>query len=161
MGYTHYWTFKPIPKGQAKQVEANYQLALRQCSRVIKKYNAQFPSGDYRRLSGYSAHCKVGQYGGLHFNGCKDEAHEDFTMREHYTQNLEDTNNFCKTARKPYDDVVVACICIMKHYLGDLFKVVSDGCMLDWDKGLILARITLKMRNIRMPQELRYCTHRH
>ena len=39
MGYTHYWTFKPIPRGQAKLIEQRYQLAVRQCTRVIHRYN--------------------------------------------------------------------------------------------------------------------------
>lgn len=147
MGYTHYWTFKPAPKSEASKVEEKYQLAIRQCNRVIKAYNKQFDKGDYRRLSGFSAHCKTGQYGGIHINGSGDEAHEDFTLREHYSQNLEsDAFNFCKTARKPYDDVVVACLIILKHYLKELIHIQSDGYADEWLDGKHLAETELRMR---------------
>ena len=156
MGYTHYWTFKPIPRGQAKLIEQRYQLAVRQCTRVIQVYNKQFPKGDDRRLSGFSAHVKIGEYGGINFNGCLHNAHETFTMREHYKQNLEHSDNFCKTGRTPYDAVVVACLCIMKHYLGDLFEVASDGYMQDWFEGFFLAKRILRMINIQIPLNIKY-----
>ena len=35
--------------------------------------------------------------------------------------------NFCKTAHKPYDAVVVAVLSCLRHYMGDVFIIDSDG----------------------------------
>jgi hypothetical protein len=35
--------------------------------------------------------------------------------------------DFCKTARKPYDLPVCACLIVLQHYFGDQFRVSSDG----------------------------------
>jgi hypothetical protein len=160
MGYTHYWTFKPIPKGKAKQVEAKYQRAIKECSTVVRSYSKA--NGG---LSGFTAHCKPGLYGGLQVNGSKDEGHEEFSLREHYNQNFEKCNprmlecsensfHFCKTARKPYDKVVVACLLILKRHLGDLIEVSSDGDCCDWWSGQIIADLTLNKKH-QIPNTIR------
>lgn len=43
---------------------------------------------------------------------------------------------FTKTAFKPYDLAVNACLIIIKHYLGDKIKVSSDGEMKDWQDAI-------------------------
>lgn len=153
MGYTHYWTFKTPPKGTAKQVEASYQQAIKACNKVVRAWQDQNPKGswfrDAMRLSGYSAHAEG--YGGLEINGKGSNAHEPFTLREHYRQNLEDSSNFCKTARKPYDTVVVACLTILKHYLGDLIEISSDGCRNDWTEGVDFAKLVTKLKTLENP----------
>jgi hypothetical protein len=147
MGYTHYWKFKDVPRGNAKNAEESYQLAIRQCQRVIKTYNAEMKKIDDKhpeRLSGYSAHTKVDEYGGLKFNGVGELAHEDFTAREHYSEN--EGFNFCKTAQKPYDTVVTACLIVLEYYMGGLIEVSSDGDSTDWESGLELAKRVLKIK---------------
>jgi hypothetical protein len=136
MGYTHYFTFRKPAKGQAKTIEIAYQRAIADCQRVIKRYYA-----DHGGLSGYSAHTAIGAYGGINVNGKGDDGHETFALREHFSQNLDsDAFNFCKTARKPYDLVVTACLAILKHRLGDCVTVSSDGRASDWAKGVAYAR---------------------
>lgn len=39
--------------------------------------------------------------------------------------------SFCKTAQKPYDDLVVACLVALKHHFPEV-KVSSDGEDEDW-----------------------------
>ena len=147
MGYTHYWTFKTPSKikGNADRAEIAYQKAIDDCSKIARVYNAECRANglDMDRLSGFTAHCKKGKYGGVLINGKQENAHEDFSAREHFRQNFEDGldgSNFCKTARKPYDIVVVACLAVLKHRLGDLIDVSSDGNAKDWTQGLELAR---------------------
>lgn len=145
MGYTHYWSFNSRPKGSAQDVEQAYQLALRQCQRILRAYNAEVKELDSKhpaRLSGYSVHTKVYTYGGLQFNGTKELSHEDFCLREHFSQN---ENNFCKTNRKPYDIVVVACLFTLKHYLGPTFSWSSDGQWHDLEPGRQLAARILRL----------------
>lgn len=134
MGYTHYWYINPA-KGKAKEIEAAYQRAIRDCQRIAHYY--QKNAEDWARLSGYTAHCSVGSYGGLMVNGKGEEAHEPFIMREHFSQN---DGGFCKTARKPYDMVVVACLAVLKHRLKGAFEVSSDGYAEDHEAGIALAQ---------------------
>ena len=151
MGYTHYFTFK-VPKGiKAAKLEADYQAAILECAKVAKAFNQECSDKGLTdaRLAGYTAHTKIGQYGGIELNGKGELAHESFTLREHFKQNLDGFGNgfaFCKTARKPYDTVVVACLSILKYRLGDAIEVSSDGEAGDWVNGVLLARRTLKRK---------------
>ena len=151
MGYTHYLEFK-IPKGtKAAKLEENYQKAILECSKVAKAYNAECAEKGLTdaRLSGYTAHTKPGQYGGIELNGKGDLGHESFTLREHFKQNFEGFGNgfsFCKTARKPYDTVIVACLAILKYRLGNAITVSSNGSPGDWVNGVLLARRVIKRK---------------
>jgi hypothetical protein len=156
MGYTHYWSLKkPSPvKGNADQAERVYKSALLQCAKIAKVWNETCTDQgrEDERLSGFSAHTQLGKYGGLHINGKGENAHEDFIFREHFRQNFEEFGNgfaFCKTAQKPYDIVVTACLAVLKHRLGDLIDVSSDGNAIDWIEGVRLARqvLGLKIKN--------------
>lgn len=152
MGYTHYWTFQKPKRGQASQNEKNYQLAIRQCQRMIRALNAELKREDEKnpsRLSGYSVHTKVTQYGGLFFNGTAELGHEPFVLREHFSQN--ESFNFCKTAQKPYDLAVTACLIVLKHYLGETIDVSSDGQGEDWTDGLTLAKRLTKIKGLVNP----------
>lgn len=138
MGYTHYWSFNKPGKGRTLEVERAYQRAIKACTKIAQAYQAK-ATGD-ERLSGYTAF--TSNYGGIKLNGKEDNMHEDFCMREHFRQN--ETWQFCKTARKPYDIVVTACLATMKFYLKDNFTVDSDGYKEEWDEGVKLARKVLK-----------------
>lgn len=137
MGYTHYFTCNPAPKGQAQAIEKKYQRAIKDCQSIVKAYYAEFGG-----LSGYTAHTTIGAYGGVMVNGKGDEGHEDFCLTEHYNQN---ESGFCKTAQKPYDIVVVACLAVLKHRLGDCVSVSSDGDAKEWEDGIKLARKVTKL----------------
>jgi hypothetical protein len=141
MGYTHYWSFK-ASRGDAKQVEAKYQRAVKACDKVVKFYS-KLNGG----LSGYSAHAKG--YGGINVNGSGDDGHETFILREHYSQN--EAGNFCKTAQKPYDIVVVACLIILQHYLGTNIEVGSDGDVSEWHDGMQLAQKISGLKTLKVP----------
>ena len=138
MGYTHYFEFSKI-KGNAQKNEISYQRAILDCQKVIKYYSKK-----YGGLSGYSAHTKLGQYGGILVNGKGSDAHEDFALREHFNQN--ESFNFCKTARKEYDTVIVACLTILKHRLSSAIDVSSDGNTDEWSDGVALAKKVTKLK---------------
>lgn len=151
MGYTHYFTFK-VPKGiKAATLEANYQAAILECAKVAHEYNAECADKGLTdaRLAGYTAHTKLGAYGGVELNGKGDLGHEFFTLREHFKQNLEGFGggfHFCKTARKPYDTVIVACLAILKYRLGNAIEVSTDGQAGDWVNGVLLARRVIRRK---------------
>ena len=148
MGYTHYWSMKKAPKGQATQYEKAYQKAILECAKVIRYYSETFGG-----LSGFSAHCEPRLYGGLKVNGSNRVGScEDFVLREHLSQN--DDFNFCKTNSYPYDTVVTACLIILKHRLGPVFDVSSDGRRDEWNDGLILARKVLGLKRLDIPDSI-------
>lgn len=157
MGYTHYWTFKAPDtiKGKHIKIESDYQLAVRQCQRLVKAYNKEIKAIDPKhpaRLAGYSVHTKVNDYLGLEFNGTGDAGHEMFTLRDHWSKN--EPMNFCKTAGKAYDVCVTACLIVLHHYMGsDLIEVTSDGDASEWEEGLALAKRILKM-NLSIPETI-------
>lgn len=161
MGYTHYWAFRKPErkKGAMADAEKKYKKAIIDCQRIAVKYNKDKKTKglDWERLSGFAAHCKPGTYGGLKLNGKGSNAHEDFCMREHLRDELglqhkdrygygRAGSNFCKTARKPYDVVVTACLAVLKYHLGDLISISSDGTHKDWNDGVILARDVLRRK---------------
>lgn len=145
MGYTHYWTFRPIKRGRTKVVNNAYKQAITDCNKVIR-YWQELADSDCR-LSGYSAHTKPGSYMGVKFNGKDELSHEDFILRDYYKHN--DASNFCKTAQKPYDVVVTACLAILKHHLGDQIEVSSDGRPRDFNQGmgLVIAALGFRVAN--------------
>ena len=150
MGYTHYWAFKPIKSGDADKVDRLFKKVVKECAKIIKDWNAHCP--EHARLSGYTAHTPIGRYGGIELNGKGEYAHEDFIIREHYKDNIK--GEFCKTVCKPYDTVVVACLCILKHRLKDYIDVNSDGDAIDWNLGVSLARSVLKLKTIKIPNTI-------
>jgi len=147
MGYTHYFTFNAATKGEAKKAEKLYQLAVKDCAKIIKAYS--LANGG---LAGYTAHTKIGEYGGIEVNGSRENGHEPFILREHFNENEE--FSFCKTAQKPYDVVVVACLIALKNRLGNLIEVSSDGEVEDWADGLALAERVLKRKSLAVPMSI-------
>ena len=146
MGYTHYWILDTNIKNK-QQVEKNYQKAISDCHKIIL-----WAKKNVVNLSGYSAHTKLGTYNGIKVNGVKEDGHETFYLLDHfYRYGTEDHDcfNFCKTNRKEYDIVVVACLSVLKHRLKDAIKVSSDGDAADWLDGINLARkvTNLKIHN--------------
>jgi len=147
MGYTHYWAFKAPKKakGNADKAEKLYLKAITDCTKVIKSYYKEHKGTDLS-LAGFSAHCKNGKYGGLDVNGKGDLGHENLYLLEHFRQAVDEGFQFCKTAEKPYDIVVVACLAILKYRLKDLIDVSSDGDATGWNNGVELARQVLKLK---------------
>lgn len=139
MGYTHYWEFQKPSKGNTAKLEKNYQQAVKDITKVVT-----YIKKNVVNLSGYTVHCKLGQYGGVNFNGVGSDSHETFYLREHYKQN--EDFNFCKTARKGYDIAVCAALAILKYRLGDYVKVSSDGDSRDWKEGIEIAKKVLKRK---------------
>ena len=69
---------------------------------------------------------------GIRFNGVGELGHETFVLRP------DDVSwAFCKTARKPYDVLVVATLIIVKHHC-ETFSWSSDGEVEDFEDALEL-----------------------
>jgi hypothetical protein len=114
MGYTHYMRYDEITNGQWEIIDHDLDLILEVAKEkgiVIKDASGE---GDFEK--GIDK---------IMFNGdaSKYLDHETFVMERKPAQSF----NFCKTARKPYDAVVVACLCSMKQAMGDKIEISSDG----------------------------------
>lgn len=66
------------------------------------------------------------------FNGKSNDGHETF-----YVTPMDNDFEFCKTAHKPYDRAVTACLIAMKALM-DNVTISSDGRAMDWEAGLDL-----------------------
>lgn len=149
MGYTHYWRFKKS-KSMALENERRYQRAIKKINIVAQYYQSRLESGHPDRLSGYTAYSS--NYGGVHLNGAREHAFEDFCLREHFSENRD--FEFCKTASKPYDIVVTAALILLAHYLKYSVEVSSDGCPSDWQAGLDLAKQATGLKTLKIPRSI-------
>jgi len=80
----------------------------------------------------------------LNGNAIDDQGHETF----HITKAKLPDFNFCKTARKPYDAVVTAILCIVEHFAPGKLDIGSDGCHAEWADGLALAKSVIPAATI-------------
>jgi len=129
MGYTHYWS----RKGTVSQKD--YENALTDIRKIVEAKKSILANG-----SGDTG-TKPEVDDGVCFNGRGEQSHETF----HLPALIDDLDgDFCKTNRKPYDDVVVACLTVLHNYCSGI-TVSSDG---DTDEelggGLKLAQKVLK-----------------
>lgn len=128
MGYTHYWK-------TTKVKETDYQLALNDIKSIINAY-----SSEVAKLLDISVELDVqNQDGIIDINGVGKLAHENFWLPSK-TNSLKNFD-FCKTAAKPYDVIVTACLARLSEVKG--VSVSSDGELSDWDKGIKLASAVL------------------
>lgn len=125
MGYTHYWRktgAAPSDDAWAK-VERDFKRLLERLpehSDSAGGYYADEPL-EINEIDTYPP------IRGLFFNGMGDLAHEDF-----YFYRNSETFAFCKTARKPYDLMVCACLIVINTHCQGCWYITSDGDRSDW-----------------------------
>lgn len=117
MGYTHYWAFQEQP---TKEKFAEFLEGVKQI--VATAEEAGIAIGEQKYESDY-----------VSFNGVETGAHETF-----YIELPSHDDGFCKTAQKPYDTAVVACLIHAKKIFGADISVKSDGNWNDWESGRLL-----------------------
>lgn len=141
MGYTHYWY---RPKSFAPK---DFDLFQADCARLIKKINKSGMA--IRGPDGEGA--PVFTQNMIAFNGSGDNGHETFVVTMDFTiqyegQKASDTSGLwfecCKTARKPYDLAVMACLIALASYFPEV-KVSSDGGNVDWEPARHLCDLVM------------------
>jgi len=157
MGYTNYWEWKD------KVTRKEWEAILKDCRKAYRRLPQLTGAYDHAGVvscnsnpntplflsgCGASQHPKFG-IKGIYFNGSKIPPEErvektntegekywegDEMSHETFCLNLNsDSWNFCKTARKPYDIMVKACLLITQHHVGaERFKASCDGDDEDW-----------------------------
>jgi len=117
MGYTHYWKIhEEIPLQSFKKIQSA-AIAFAELSDTYLTIS----------VNTHPLHLK------LVIEGMFSDSHETF-----YLTPNKNNFNFCKTAMKPYDEVVVATL----NYAGtfDFFEWWSDGDKEDHQKGINLTK---------------------
>lgn len=138
MGYTHYASRrKRLPL-------ASFRHAADDCRKVVDVLCQQ--NGIRIQFDGDDP--KPPHFGTdrVQFNGIGDAAHETFVVERNYTSDSGQTPpprgegwfEFTKTACKPYDSAVCACLIVFHHHFGKAYTVRSDGD--DGDEGWVTAR---------------------
>lgn len=117
--YTHYFNFK---KDVKKSISSFNPKLIEDLRRVINdnKNIIQYEKDNDRDPELI--------YNGIRFNGIENDAYETFCI---YLDEQDESFNFCKTARNPYDLPVCECLLLFKYYYKDNFKLDSDGYSID------------------------------
>ncbi len=117
MGYTHYWRLKPTTLPTEALVTIGKLLGRAYHRGIIQReYDDPRPP--------FVSDTKI------RFNGVGENGHETFfftSIPEQGQPANGRTFQFCKTARKPYDQVVMQVLIVLKYYLGEAITVTSDG----------------------------------
>lgn len=138
MGYTHYFDQqKPATQEQWEAICKTFQ-EFRTLALVIgKPFPIQLHDDDQASPE-ISADRII-------FNGIGDDGHESMVLEREA-----DGFQFCKTARKPYDQAVMVLLTLCDHYAPDTWEIGSDGGPEDW-RSTIDWMNTLELAYFDMP----------
>jgi len=122
MGFSHYWT-RPDTAVPAKLWDAFIADV-----RKIFKEHEDIIAREYDLPD----RAPIADDTEVRFNGVGSDGHETFHLTRDFEpcqwrKEGEDQFAFCKTARKPYNEVVTSILSCVTHHLGDIFNVSSDG----------------------------------
>jgi len=113
MGYTHY--FKQVGPAPTKEQWVKIQKDIAPILGVNYKHGTIQRGSDNPNAPEISEDAII-------FNGVEDDGHETFYLAKDQTG-----FEFCKTARKPYDGVVVSVLRVVKAIVPDWLELSSDG----------------------------------
>jgi hypothetical protein len=143
MGYTHYWTQPDLTADQMLDIGRQVKTIIKKAATMTAPYAdySAWPKVEDRTLQiticgGDGTGKPQITLDDITLNGQgPDMDHETFFISRGGHR------EFCKTARKPYDVVVVACLTFLAADYG--FEVSSDGDVEDWEAGVELAEKAL------------------
>jgi len=140
MGYTNYWKFN------TKANESDYVAAKKVIRRFIKYaiskgFNLANGTGDDNIKPCLSQT--------IHFNGIDDDSHESVylyaTLKDMWQSEFNANGfQFCKTARKSYDPVVIGTLLILKDIMGKGVTISSDGINCDPEYNYYITSILIE-----------------
>jgi hypothetical protein len=136
MGYTHYWTFEP---NKAKDTET-LRKKFKRASKQIKAFANFLPNKGIKICGGLGEGAPIFNETEVWFNGDRSEGldHETFSVHWSRPSVLGKWNDFCKTARKPYDILVCFALLTFVEIFPEAFEFSSDGDMedIEWQQGV-------------------------
>ena len=141
MGYTHYWTFEPNKVQNTEDLRKRFKRASKYVKGFVKFINAN-KSEVYTICGGLGDGKPIITDTEIWFNGDSSQQldHETFSIHWNRPNYHGKWNDFCKTARKPYDLVVCFSLLIFAEILPDAFTFCSDGTIEDdeWQRAVEL-----------------------
>lgn len=130
VGYTHYYSKVGTSPDDSLRFEMFSNGARRIIEYAIANEGIQIADGMGERLGQWECTNET-----VWFNGYGPDSHETFNW------SIDSSGfEFTKTARKPYDAVVTACLIHLKDIYGDLVNIGSDGNWSEWQDGARLYR---------------------
>jgi len=130
MGYTHYFRKVSPTREDSRRFEM-FAFGARRIIDYARTYdNIEIADAMGERLDMFEIN-----EDSVSFNGYGADAHETFFWNKEAVG-----VNFCKTAYKPYDAVVTACLIHLKDVYGDAIEIGSDGDWSEWRDGATLYR---------------------
>jgi hypothetical protein len=124
MGYTHYWEHEEL----SADVFAEFSKKAKQLALA-----SNIPLADYMGEKGTRPMFRAEH---IVLNGVGENSHESFVLGREGT-----LFTFCKTARKPYDTLVTAILCLAEGlFPNGTWDISSDGGAEEWKEGLELAK---------------------
>ena len=121
MGFTRYWEFETLDSEKFKDFSSICHLLID---------NVDIPLDDVTVNETQ-----------VRFNGVDDDGHETFNFSLN-----KDGFNFCKTATKPYDEVVCGCLYIAKLIFEDSIRINQD-CKPEEDEPYVKKVISILREN--------------
>lgn len=80
----------------------------------------------------------------IYFNGCDaDHNNDDLGHETFYLSRDGKNSRFCKTARKPYDLMVQACLLVAKYHNPNRISIDTDGWDEDWEVAIAFVKDVL------------------
>lgn len=140
MGYTHYWYLNV----NAEEGDRFHQAIVDMATIVTANSQREILAGWDGEGNPEIDSDKIS------FNGKEPDDYETFDFHRF---ELGKDFNFCKTAQKPYDVVVTACLAVAAEVIGDGIEVSSDGNGEDWEEGARLASKVLG-REVPVPRQV-------
>lgn len=132
MGYTHYWgATRTFTASEWKDIcAATRSILAATDATIVREYDQPTERPDILDDE-------------ILLNGSGEEGHETFWLQRELPEEPEYRKGegdfqFCKTARKPYDDVVVAILIAVRDIAPDAFSWSSDGYLEEHADGLAL-----------------------
>ena len=148
MGYTHYWNSAQVGSLD-KEI---FKFFIADAKSIVE--NCKIPLGN-----AFGEDKPILTQNELLLNGFGEEnSCESFVIKNYLEANSHSLGNktffdFCKTRRKPYDEVVTA-ILLLFHYHFPVIRISSDGDKDNWKKGKELVYKSCGI-NIDIPDSIR------
>jgi len=135
MGYTHYYGHKRVTKKVWDDIVKDVKVIMANLPKYSLSSGGYYPDVELKLADGMG---KVGTKPIINgdvivFNGLGPQySHETFKL----LRKGSDGFYFCKTARKPYDLVVQACLLIYKYHSPGTIHLESDGDDSAWKAAI-------------------------
>jgi len=136
MGWTHFWQREiSLPSDKFKN-------AMLDCRKIISAAQVELAGED-------GTGDPVFTEDGIIFNGSSGMNCEPFIIKSYEPSRRSPARTFsyCKTEHLPYDICVQGVLIVLKHHLGNLIAVSSDGKEKDWKQAKQLCQKTLGYGN--------------